>query len=201
MISDAKCDPNKPTPVNGRERRSLQVSLVFQEKTYSRMGMATAQMREDLLREMLVDRAEDIAAISMDTYYTKSKHRVNYSIPPRTRASRWSFTTAFDFIEKMTFAHMHQNALKSSIILTMGKEQPQDLLKKQHEEEPLKNGVEQHPPAMTTQETSTAEPIDDVLNDCQVTIPHPPVSLRLDELCVNAIDTELMRAFFFCRMS
>ena len=59
----------------------------------------------------------------------------------------------------MTFAHLHQNALKSSIISTMGKEQPQDLLKKQHEEESINNGVEQH-----------ATPIDDVLNDCQVSI-------------------------------
>lgn len=57
-----------------RKRRYFQVNLVFQEKIYSKIGMANAQIREQLLKEMLTDRADDLAALPMDIYYTNSKH-------------------------------------------------------------------------------------------------------------------------------
>jgi hypothetical protein len=63
----------KTTPTNLRKRRNLQVTLVFQDKTYSQIGTATAQIREQLLKDMITDRANDIAALPMEIYYTKSK--------------------------------------------------------------------------------------------------------------------------------
>jgi hypothetical protein len=60
----------KTTP---RKRRNLQVTLVFQGKTYSHIGIANAQIREQLLKDMIADRADDLAALPMEIYYTKSK--------------------------------------------------------------------------------------------------------------------------------
>jgi len=60
----------KTTP---RKRRNLQVTLVFQGKTYSQIGIANAQIREQLLKDMIADRADDLAALPMEIYYTKSK--------------------------------------------------------------------------------------------------------------------------------
>jgi hypothetical protein len=64
----------KTTPTNTRKRRNMQVTLVFQEKTYSQIGTVIAQIREQLLKDMLTDRANDIAALPMEVYYTRSKH-------------------------------------------------------------------------------------------------------------------------------
>ena len=57
-----------------RKRRNFQVTLVFQEKSYSKIGLANAQIREQLLKEMITDRADDLAALPKDIYYTNSKH-------------------------------------------------------------------------------------------------------------------------------
>lgn len=123
--------------------------------------------------------------------WTRTTPRVSIDYMASFQRGRESFGCPLPLylilIEKMTFAHTHQNALRRSVILTMGKEQPQDLLKQQHAEEPLKNGVEQHP-------------IDDVVNVCQVTRPHSSVALGLDELCVNEKNTGYIRALT-CRMS
>ena len=61
----------KTTP---RKRRKFQVKLVFQEKTYSKTGLANAQIREELFKEMLADRAADLSTLPMEIYYTHSKH-------------------------------------------------------------------------------------------------------------------------------
>jgi hypothetical protein len=64
----------KTTPsTQTRKRRRLQVILIFQDKTYSRIGTANAYIREQLLKEMLTDRAFDITALPMEIYYMKSK--------------------------------------------------------------------------------------------------------------------------------
>lgn len=63
----------KTTPTNTRKRRNIQVTLVFQDKTYSQIGTAVPQIREQLLKDMLTDRANDINALPMEIYYTKSK--------------------------------------------------------------------------------------------------------------------------------
>lgn len=59
-----------------RKRRALQVKLVFQKKTYSRTGAASALIREQLLQDMVADRASDLEAITLDMYCTKSKHHL-----------------------------------------------------------------------------------------------------------------------------
>ncbi len=89
----------------------------------------------------------------------------------------------FNFIEKIAPDNMHINALKSSVVLTTAKDQPQFMLQKQ-QQEPFENGdmssaknsredncVEQNT-AITTPEASTAEKIDvdDVINVCKVII-------------------------------
>ena len=63
----------KTTP---RKRRNFQVKLIFQDKTYSKIGLANAQIREELFKDMLTDRADDLAALPMEIYYTHSKHFV-----------------------------------------------------------------------------------------------------------------------------
>lgn len=95
----------------------------------------------------------------------------------------------FNFIEKIAPDDIHHNAQKGSITLTMVKDQLQDMLKKQHHQEPFENGhissaeisrenngVEQNN-AITTHEISTAEKldvdeqssfVDDVMNVCKV---------------------------------
>jgi hypothetical protein len=60
----------KTTP---RKRRNLQVTLIFQDKIYTQIGIANAQIREQLLRDMIKDRADDLAALPMEIYYTNSK--------------------------------------------------------------------------------------------------------------------------------
>jgi hypothetical protein len=67
-------DQEKTTPTNTRKRRNIQVTLVFQDKTYTRIGTASAQIREQLLKDMLTGRANDVAALPMEIYYMKSKH-------------------------------------------------------------------------------------------------------------------------------
>ncbi|CAF3359818.1 unnamed protein product [Rotaria sp. Silwood1] len=91
----------KATSTNTRKRRNLQVTLVFQDKTYSKIGTTTTQIREQLLKEMITDRANDIAALPMEIYYIKKK------IAPD---------------------NIHHNAQKSSVIFTMAKDQSQDVL-------------------------------------------------------------------------
>lgn len=76
--SDAnKMETNSTQPkivsLNTTKQRSIQVTLVFQDKTYSRTGTVLAQIREQLLKDMLVDRADDVAAIPIQFYYSKSK--------------------------------------------------------------------------------------------------------------------------------
>jgi len=63
----------KSTPTNIHKQRNIQVTLVFQDKTYSQIGTTIAQIREQLLKDMLADRAADIAALPADIYYAKSK--------------------------------------------------------------------------------------------------------------------------------
>jgi len=63
----------KTTPTNTHKRRNIQVTLVFQGKTYSQIGTVVAQVREQLIKDMITDRADDIAAIPMEMYYTNSK--------------------------------------------------------------------------------------------------------------------------------
>ncbi len=63
-----------------RKRRNFQVTLVFQGKTYSQIGVANAYIREQLLKEMVADRADDLAALPMEIYYTKSKRLWNFSL-------------------------------------------------------------------------------------------------------------------------
>jgi hypothetical protein len=87
----------------------------------------------------------------------------------------------FNFIEKIAPDNVHHNAQKSSVVLTMAKDQSQVMLKKQ-QQEPFENGdmssaknsredngVEQNT-AITTPEISMAENIDvdDVMNVCKV---------------------------------
>ncbi|CAF1539825.1 unnamed protein product [Rotaria magnacalcarata] len=152
----------KSSVANPRKRRNLQVTLVFQDKTYSQIGTTTNQIREQLLKEMIADRANDIAALPMEIYYIKKK------IAPD---------------------NIHHNAQKSSVIFTMVKDQSQVLLKKQQQQqEPFENGdmssannsiedndVEQNT-AMTTHEISNTEKIDideppslvdDIINVCK----------------------------------
>ncbi len=64
----------KTTPTTPRKKRNLQITLVFQDKTYTQTGIATAQIREQLLKDMINDRADDIAALPMEIYYAKSKN-------------------------------------------------------------------------------------------------------------------------------
>jgi len=63
----------KTTPTNTHKRRNIQVKLVFQGKTYSKIGTIVSQTREQLLKDMITDRADDIAAIPMEMYYNNSK--------------------------------------------------------------------------------------------------------------------------------
>lgn len=95
----------------------------------------------------------------------------------------------FNFIEKIAPDDIHQNGQKGSMILIMAKDQSQDMLKKQHHQEPFENGhinsaeisrdnngVEQNN-IITTHEISTTEKldidvqssvVDDVMNICKV---------------------------------
>ena len=59
---------------NGRKRRAFEVTLIFQDKTYVRIGTGVAQLREQLFQDMLADRADDLAALPMEIYYLKSKY-------------------------------------------------------------------------------------------------------------------------------
>jgi hypothetical protein len=68
---------NNQSKTNIRKRRNIQVTLVFQEKTYTQIGTAISQIREQLLQQMITDRANDIAALPMEIYYTKSKRLSN----------------------------------------------------------------------------------------------------------------------------
>jgi len=63
----------KITPTNTHKRRNIQVTLVFQGKTYTQIGTIVAQIREQLIKDMITDRADDIAAIPMEMYYNNSK--------------------------------------------------------------------------------------------------------------------------------
>lgn len=63
----------KTTPTNTRKRRNIQVTLVFQDKSYSQIGTSVPQIREQLFKDMLNDRAADITALPIEIYYTKSK--------------------------------------------------------------------------------------------------------------------------------
>lgn len=65
-------DIDKSTATNARKRRNFQVSLVFQEKVYSQIGPATAQIREQLFKDLANDRAEEIARLPNEIYYTQS---------------------------------------------------------------------------------------------------------------------------------
>ena len=76
-IEKEKTEMTDQSSNNGtRKRRSLQVKLVFQTKTYSRTGAASALIREQLLQDMIADRAADLAGIPLDMYYTKSEYRL-----------------------------------------------------------------------------------------------------------------------------
>lgn len=72
VSNTGKADPNNEQK-HGRKRRNLQVTLVFQDKTYTKIGTTTTQIREQLLNEMVADRANDITALPMEIYYIKSK--------------------------------------------------------------------------------------------------------------------------------
>ncbi|CAF0959548.1 unnamed protein product [Adineta steineri] len=58
------------------KQKNIQVTLVFQDKKYSKIGTIIPQIREQLLKDMVTDRAADIAALPADIYYAKSKHDV-----------------------------------------------------------------------------------------------------------------------------
>ncbi|CAF0941192.1 unnamed protein product [Adineta ricciae] len=144
---------------NTTKQRSIQVTLVFQDKTYSRTGTVLAQIREQLLKDMLVDRADDIAAIPIQFYYSKKKSTSDY---------------------------IYDNIPNSSVTSPPAEEQSQVI--RQQQQEPLSddqmssaecsrkdNGVTPTI-AMTTHEISTAEKThpneqpscdDDVMNVCK----------------------------------
>jgi hypothetical protein len=91
----------------------------------------------------------------------------------------------FNFIEKIAPDDIHYNAQKSSVILTMVKDQSQIMLKNQQPQEPFNNGMSpaktssedngvEQTTAMTTHEISTADDteqpsfVDDVMHVCKV---------------------------------
>ncbi|UJR36526.1 hypothetical protein I4U23_029247 [Adineta vaga] len=131
---------------NTSKQKYIQVTLVFQDKTYSRTGTILAQIREQLLKDMLDDHAVDVAAIPIQFYYSK---------------------------KKSTYDHIYDNNPNSSVNLTTAEEQSQVM--RQQQQEPLKNGQKSsaecsgkdddvtQTTVMTTHEISTAK-IDD-LND------------------------------------
>ncbi|CAF0995468.1 unnamed protein product [Adineta steineri] len=144
------------------KQKNIQVTLVFQDKKYSKIGTIIPQIREQLLKDMVTDRAADIAALPADIYYAK---------------------------KNLAPDDAYYNIQNSSVKLNMAEEQSQVMLKKQQhqQQEPLingklssaeisreDNGVEQVT-AITTHEISTAENIDiddDVMNVCKDVLNH-----------------------------
>ena len=150
---------------------------------------------------MVADRASDLDAITLDMYYTKSKHhlaivlsRLNQIVLTSLRSffpfeyvvlSRRVRIYVLHFIEKSASDANHPNAQKSSVIASVANEQSQAMLKKQQPEsqEPFTNGkspartsredngVEQNPTAMITDELSSVT--DDVTNVCKVIMRKP----------------------------
>lgn len=156
----------KTTP---RKRRNFQVKLIFQEKIYSKNGLANAQIREQLLKEMLTDRADDLAALPMEIYYTYSKHLNEFNflfveivdfhnrdgdefigdfllffflVHDRYEEKKHTIifrVYIFNFIEKFASEDIHHNVHKGSVVTPSNKDQLQMMLKEQ-QQEPFDNG-------------------------------------------------------------
>lgn len=70
--ADVSMDIDKSTAINGRKRRNFEVSLVFQQKIYSQIGPATPQIREQLFKDLVKDRTDEIARLPKEIYYAQS---------------------------------------------------------------------------------------------------------------------------------
>ena len=55
------------------------MTLVFQEKFYRRTGAANAQIRDELLRDLIADRAEEFDRLNLEMFCEKSKTKRNES--------------------------------------------------------------------------------------------------------------------------